>query len=133
MKYIYAIFTLVVLFGFTTDRQVQREQQSEMQRELATLSAKEKIEVFKKLLAGKGSCEYNGVKLYGKVKFVTSFPDIKVQYVNSFPDLKVKFVNSFADDCGEWQEVSSFPDFKVKLVTSFPDIKVKVVDSFPGM
>ena len=89
----------------------------------------EAIEHFKKT----GNCEYNGIKLYGKVQIVTSFPDIKIEYVESFPDIKVKFVTSFPDDCGEWQIVESFPDFKVQVVESFPDIKVKIVDSFPGM
>lgn len=78
-------------------------------------------------------CKYNGIPLHGKIKFVTSFPDIKVKFVESFPDLKVKFVNSFPDDCGEWQIVESFPDIKVQIVESFPDVKVKIVESFPGM
>ncbi len=78
-------------------------------------------------------CMFKGFKLHGKVKFVTSFPDIKVQFVESFPDLKVKYVTSFPDDCGEWQIVESFPDIKVQVVTSFPDIKVKLVESFPGL
>lgn len=80
-----------------------------------------------------GSCEYDGIKLHGKVQIVTSFPDIKVQDVSSFPDIKVKWVTSFPDDCGEWQEVTSFPDFKIQYVTSFPDLKVQEVTSFPGM
>ncbi|MEA3452186.1 MAG: hypothetical protein U9Q83_09845 [Bacteroidota bacterium] len=80
-----------------------------------------------------GNCEYNGIKLYGKVQIVTSFADIKIQYVESFPDIKVKFVSSFPDDCGEWQIVDNFPDFKVEVVESFPDLKVKIVESFPGM
>ncbi len=78
-------------------------------------------------------CSFNGLPLYGKVKFVESFPDIKIQFVESFPDLKVKFVNSFPDECGEWQIVESFPDIKVQVVESFPDIKVKMVESFPGL
>ena len=78
------------------------------------------------------SCTWNGIPLYGKVKFVESFPDIKVKFVQSFPDLKVKFVESFPDKCGEWQVVESFPDFTVKVVESFPDITIKTVNSFPG-
>lgn len=78
-------------------------------------------------------CKWNGKKLYGKVKFVQSNPDIKVKLVESFPDLKVKMVESFPDHCGEWQIVESFPDLKVKIVESFPDIKVKYVESFPGI
>lgn len=89
----------------------------------------EALEYFK----ATGNCEYKGIKLYGKVQYVTSFPDIKIKYVESFPDIKVKFVTSFPDDCGEWQIVESFPDFKVQVVESFPDIKVKIVESFPGM
>jgi hypothetical protein len=78
------------------------------------------------------ACAFKGFKLYGKVKVVESFPDIKVQIVESFPDLKVKQVTSFPDQCGEWQFVESFPDIKVQFVTSFPDIKIKYVESFPG-
>lgn len=78
------------------------------------------------------SCTYKDFPLYGKVKFVESFPDIKVQIVDAFPDLKVQLVNSFPDDCGKWQIVESFPDIKIKIVDSFPDIKIKFVESFPG-
>ncbi len=78
-------------------------------------------------------CSWNGYPLYGKIKFVESFPDIKIQVVNSFPDIKVKFVESFPDDCGKWKVVESFPDVKVKIVESFPDIKVQFVESFPGV
>lgn len=79
------------------------------------------------------SCQFKGIALHGKVKFVTSFPDIKIKYVGSFPDLNVKMVSSFPDNCGEWQIVESFPDFTVQTVESFPDIEVKTVESFPGV
>lgn len=79
------------------------------------------------------SCSYNGIALYGKVKFVDSFADIKIQFVDAFADLKVKFVGSFPNDCGKWQKVDSFPDFTVQVVSSFPDLKVQRVDSFPGL
>lgn len=77
-------------------------------------------------------CQYKGIKLFGKVQYVESFPDLKIQFVNAFPDLKVQFVESFPDQCGKWQVVTSFPDIKVQVVESFPDIKVQVVNSFPG-
>lgn len=80
----------------------------------------------------KGSCTFNGKKLYGKIQVVSSFPDVKVQVVTSFPDVKVKKVSSFPDKCGEWQMVDSFPDTKVQFVDSFPDVKIQYVDSFPG-
>lgn len=83
--------------------------------------------------AGKATgCFYKGIYLAGKVKVVTSFPDIKIQVVKSFPDIKVQQVTSFPNKCGKWQFVNSFPDFKVQIVTSFPDIKVQFVNSFPG-
>lgn len=78
------------------------------------------------------ACRVKGKRLYGKVKVVDSFPDIKVQVVRSFPDLKVKRVTSFPDSCGKWQFVDSFPDLKVQFVDAFPDIKIQYVDSFPG-
>ena len=78
-------------------------------------------------------CTSNGIKLFGKIQFVESFPDLTVQVVESFPDLKVKIVDSFPGDCGEWQIVDSFPDVKVQIVESFADIKIKFVESFPGI
>lgn len=81
----------------------------------------------------KKTCTFKGFKLYGKIKFVESFPDIKIKFVESFADIHVKFVSSFPDDCGKWQIVESFPDIKVQVVESFPDITVKIVESFPGV
>ena len=84
--------------------------------------------------AGKlSSCQFKGIALYGKVKFVDSFADIKIQIVNSFPDLKVQLVKGFANECGKWQVVDNFPDFTVQVVSAFPDIKVQKVSSFPGL
>ena len=71
-------------------------------------------------------------KIYGKIQFVTSFPDYKVQVVDSFPDLKVQKVQSFPNKPGKWQIVDSFPDYKIQIVESFPDFKIKYVTSFPG-
>ena len=105
---------------------------AEKPRTISELTAEEKADFIKHVIET-GDCEWEGIELYGKVEFVTSFPDIKIEYVTSFSDIKVKFVSSFPDDCGEWQEVSSFPDFKVQVVTSFPDLKVEKVTSFPGM
>ena len=78
-------------------------------------------------------CSFNGIKLYGKIQFVESFPDLTIKVVESFPDLKVKIVDSFPNECGEWQIVDSFPDIKIKIVESFPDLEIKFVESFPGI
>lgn len=72
-------------------------------------------------------------RVYGKIQFVSSFPDYEVQIVTSFPDLKVKTVTSFPDAPGKWQIVESFPDFKIQIVESFPDFKIQYVESFPGL
>jgi hypothetical protein len=79
------------------------------------------------------NCSFKGHRLYGRIQYVNSFPDIKVQVVNSFPDLKVKIVNSHANRCGEWRIVDSHPDLKVQIVNSFPDLKIQFVQSFPGL
>lgn len=72
-------------------------------------------------------------KLYGKVKIVDSFEDIKVKIVDSFEDADIKIVNSFENTCGKVKIVDSFEDVKVKIVDSFEDIKIKIVDSFEGV
>lgn len=61
-------------------------------------------------------------KLYGKVKIVDSFEDIKVKIVDAFEDADIKIVDAFEDSCG-----------KVKIVDSFEDIKIKIVNSFEGV
>lgn len=61
-------------------------------------------------------------KLYGKVKIVDSFEDIKVKIVDSFEDADIKIVDAFEDSCG-----------KVKIVDSFEDINIKIVNSFEGV
>ena len=86
----------------------------------------------------KENCTYTNkdgktFNLYGKVKSVEHFHDIKVQLVDSFEDLDVKIVESFPDQCGKVKIVESFPDVKVQIVEHFPDIKVKIVESFPGV
>lgn len=83
--------------------------------------------------ADAGDCTMKGIKLYGKVKVVESFPDLRVQVVDSFPDIKVQVVTAFPTACGKWEFVDSFPDFTIQYVESFPDVKVKFVDSFPGI
>ena len=71
--------------------------------------------------------------LYGKVKIVDSFEDIKVKIVDSFEDVDIKIVGSFENTCGKVKIVDSFEDIKVKIVDSFEDIKIKIVDSFEGI
>lgn len=71
--------------------------------------------------------------LYGKVKIVDSFEDIKVKIVDSFEDADIKIVDSFENKCGKVKIVDSFEDVKVKIVDSFEDIKIKIVESFEGV
>ncbi len=79
------------------------------------------------------NCEWNGIKLYGKVEIVENFGDIKVEFVDNFGDIKVEFVENFADDCGEWEIVENFGDFTIEIVENFGDIKVEKVENFPGL
>ena len=81
----------------------------------------------------KKDCTYKDMKLYGKIKFVENFPDLKIKFVENFPDLKVKIVQNFPDECGKWQIVENFPDLKVQVVENFPDITIKLVENFPGL
>lgn len=78
-------------------------------------------------------CTLKGFKLYGKIKIVENFPDLKVQVVEHFPELKVQTVSNFPDKCGQWKMVENFPDLKIQLVQNFPDLKIKFVEHFPGL
>jgi hypothetical protein len=133
MNKLFILATLLLTFyvGRAQDTECVNTQNSANNLKFSDLSEAEKKEAIQALTSG--SCYYKGIQLWGKVEFVTSFPDIKIQYVDNFPDIKVKFVTSFPDKCGLWQPTENFPDFKVQVVTSFPDIKVKVVDNFPGI
>jgi hypothetical protein len=81
----------------------------------------------------KATCTFDGKRLYGQVKYVTSFPDVRVKVVTGLPRLRVEHVSSLPNRCGEWEEVTSLPDLKVQLVDSFPDLTIEYVTSFPGI
>lgn len=81
----------------------------------------------------RAACTWNGKKLSGRVRYVTSSPDVRVKVVTSLPRLRVKRVSSLPNECGEWQEVDSFPDLKVQLVDGLEDLDVEYVDAFPGL
>jgi hypothetical protein len=81
----------------------------------------------------KANCTFHGIPLKGKVKIVTSFPDLKVKVVENFQDISIKVVSNFPDECGEWQFVENFPDFTIQFVDNFPDFEIKYVENFPGV
>lgn len=68
-------------------------------------------------------CIYNGIKLYGKVKIVDNFADIKVRKAEHFEDLSVQYVKNFPKSYGKWQLVNNFSDITIKEVTNFPGIR----------
>ena len=72
-------------------------------------------------------------KLYGKVKIVDNFEDIKVKLVDNFEDVDINIVDNFENSCGKVKLVDNFEDVKVKIVDNFEDIKVKLVDNFEGV
>ena len=71
--------------------------------------------------------------LYGKVKIVDSFEDVKVKIVDCFEDADIKIVDAFEDSCGKVKIVEHFEDVKVKIVDNFEDIKIKIVEHFEGV
>lgn len=70
--------------------------------------------------------------LYGRVKIVDDFADVRVKIVDDFADVRVKIVDDFADSCGRITIVDDFADIRVEIVEDFADIRVKLVDSFVG-
>jgi uncharacterized Zn-binding protein involved in type VI secretion len=81
----------------------------------------------------KGSCTFNGKKLYGRIQAVGSSPDVRAQIVTSSPDVRVQQVSSSPSGCGRWQMVDSSPDTRVQFVTSSPDVRIQYVSSSPGV
>lgn len=71
--------------------------------------------------------------LYGKVKIVENFEDIKVKIVDCFEDADIKIVENFENTCGRVKLVENFEDVKVKIVDNFEDVKVKLVEHFEGV
>lgn len=72
-------------------------------------------------------------KLYGRVKIVENFEDIRVKVVENFEDIDVKIVENFEHSCGLWKLVDNFQDIRVKLVNSGADVEIKFTDNFPGI
>ena len=72
-------------------------------------------------------------RLYGKVRIVDNFEDIRVRIVDNFEDVRVRLVENFEDECGRVRVVDNFEDVKVKIVDNFEDIKVRIVDNFEGV
>ena len=81
----------------------------------------------------KDSCTCKGIKLYGKVKIVSSGADLKVKVVDNWQDISVKVVDNWADECGEWKFVDNWPDFTIQFVDNWEDLMVRFVDNWPGM
>ncbi|HEY0882069.1 MAG TPA: hypothetical protein VGD87_11090 [Archangium sp.] len=81
----------------------------------------------------KATCTWNGKKLSGRIRWVTTSPDVRVRVVTSLPRLRVKLVDSLANQCGEWEIVDSFADLRVMEVTSLADLTIEYVTSFPGV
>ena len=67
-------------------------------------------------------CTFKGKRLWGNIKIVENFPDIRVKIIRNFPDLRVKKVTSFPSRCGEWKIVNNLPDIRVQYVNIFPGV-----------
>lgn len=80
----------------------------------------------------KGSCTFNGKKLYGRIQAVGALADVRVQVVSALANLKVQKVSSLASRCGQWQMVDSLPDTTVQFVDALGDITIQYDSSFPG-
>ena len=53
-------------------------------------------------------------KIFGRIQYVTVFPDYKVEVVSALEDLRVQEVTALANSAGKWQIVTALPDFKIQ-------------------
>lgn len=72
---------------------------------------------------------YDGVRevpMWGRVKIVESFEDVRVRVVTSdIEDLRVRIVDS-AYGCGEWHFVEQGEDFTVRFVDHDEDFTIRL-------
>ncbi len=124
------ILSLLLLLPFAAFSQMK------WQPEANTIDLHHPVEVFDNVTIDKDACtitkDGKTFKLYGKVKIVDNWGDIKVQLVENWPDIKVKIVENWPDKCGKFQMVDTWPELKVQIVDNFADIKVKIVENWPG-
>lgn len=81
---------------------------------------------------GWSGCSFNGVPMFGRVKFVSVGAQFKIRLIGNKAALKVKGVTRSAKSCGEWQFVSAAPAFTVEIVRTGEDFTVSLGGSRPG-
>lgn len=81
----------------------------------------------------KTNCIYKNKKLYGRIQFVDTFPDIRIRIVTSKPNLRVVKKQSNAIQCGEWQIVNFAPSIRIMIDQKHGEIDVQYVDFSPGV
>ncbi len=131
MKHTLILILLAVICPFMSIGQTKWTPEKALVDELMHPEA-----IFSDVVIDKDACtitkDGKTYKLYGKVKIVENWPDIKVQIVENWSDIKVKLVENWPDSCGEFQLVENWPDIKIKIVENWGDIKVKAVEHWPG-
>jgi hypothetical protein len=83
--------------------------------------------------AGWNGCSFNGVPLFGRVKYVAFGAQFKIRLASANAALKVKAVTHPAKTCGEWQFVQANPTFTVQIVKSGEDFTVSLGAARPGL
>ena len=83
--------------------------------------------------AGWKGCLFDGVPMFGRVKFVSVGARFKIRVVGTKAALNVKGVTRVAKTCGEWQFVSATPAFTVEIVRDGEDFTVSLGAKQPGV
>lgn len=83
--------------------------------------------------AGWKGCLFEGVQMFGRVKFVSVGARFKIRVVGTKAALNVKGVTRVAKTCGEWQFVSTTPAFTVEIVRDGEDFTVSLGAKQPGV
>jgi hypothetical protein len=90
--FLLAMFLLSICFIYAQDCNCDESNVVESELKFSDLSDFEKAEAIEAMLAG--DCYYKGIKLWGRVKFVDTYPDIEIQYVETYPDIALIFSNN---------------------------------------
>jgi len=64
---------------------------------------------------------------YGRIQFVSSFPDYRVRIVELNGDYRVRIIHSTAYHEGLWEIVNRFADYRIQLVETGEDFTVEFI------
>ncbi len=68
--------------------------------------------------------------LYGKIKIVDDYEDVRVKIVDDYEDVRIEIVDDYSNSCGRIEIVDDYEDVRVKIVDDYEDVRVDIVGDY---